>query len=44
MELKLQVVANFIESRAELTELIKKKDGIWSILWGFVQWLLSLVF
>jgi hypothetical protein len=40
MELKLQIIHNFIESRPELSQLIKKKDGIWSILIGFMEWIL----
>lgn len=41
--LKLKVVRTYIEDSSELQEVISSKQGIWSSVKGFFQWLVSYV-
>ena len=41
LELKNQIIDNFINSSEELTNLIAKKDGIWSLIAGFLEWIIE---
>ena len=40
IELKMQIIDNFIQSKQELKTLIEKKDGLWSTFMGFIEWIL----
>lgn len=42
-ELKLQIINNFMNASPELSDLIKSRDGIWSSVMGFIEWILWMI-
>lgn len=42
-DLKYDIINYFIHSDKELQHLLKARDGIWSAVVGFFQWLLSII-
>lgn len=43
-QLKEKIVEKFVHDSEELQDVIKSKEGIWSTIKGFFQWLYWLVF
>ena len=41
--LKLSIITRYINSEKDLKDLLDSKEGVWSTIKGFIQWLYSLL-